>query len=68
MLGRDRPIKLEVAPPHLEVWERDAQHPALYHFGNETLRRSADNSPGLTVVRLTPSRNTLPGPTYPQTV
>ena len=57
-----RPTRLEVAAPYLEVWEQDAQHPDLYLFRDETLtddalRRRADSAPGLTMVRLTQSRD-----------
>ena len=57
MTTENRPTRLELAPPYLEVWEQDGGDPELYHFEGETLstdalNRRADASPGLTVVRV----------------
>ena len=42
MTLRDRPTKLKpLAPPYLEDWEQDRQHPQLYHYEGETLTRDA---------------------------
>jgi len=55
---RGRQTRLEhQVPQYLEVWEQDRQHPELYHYEGETmtgdeLRRRADMSPGLTLVRI----------------
>ena len=58
MTRTDQSTRLrQLAPPYLEVWKQDSRNPELYHYEGKTLtnaalRRRADMSPGLTVVRI----------------